>query len=206
VESWYAKHVLPHVLDCACGLAPITHQRQLLLPQAEGDVLEVGLGTGLNLPHYDVAKVRSLTGVEPSLQMHRKAQQRAQRAGLDVKLVGLSAETLPLPDACIDTVVCTWTLCSIPDPLSALREMHRVLRPAGRLLFCEHGRAPDEVVRRWQQRIQPLWGPLFGGCQLGRDVPWLLETGGFQAPGLQRAYLTGPRIATYNYWGEAVPA
>lgn len=205
MESWYASRILPLLLDCACGLPALTQQRRQLVPLAEGDVLEIGLGTGLNLPHYDASRVRSITGVEPSLRMHHKASARARHAGLEVKLVGLSAERLPLADASFDTVVCTWTLCTIPDVPAALSEVRRVLRPAGRLLFCEHGRAPDDGVRRWQRRIQPVWGCVFGGCQLGKDVPALLETAGFKAPELRSAYLEGPRVATYNYWGTAQP-
>jgi ubiquinone/menaquinone biosynthesis C-methylase UbiE len=205
MPSWYATHVLPRLLDVACGVAPITAQRRQLLPQASGDVLEIGLGTGLNLPHYDRGRLRSLSAVEPALEMHGKARRRAARAGLQVQLIGLSAERMPLADAAFDTVVCTWTLCSIPDPVAALHEMRRVLRPHGRLLFCEHGRAPDEAVRRWQRRLQPAWGCLFGGCQLGRDMPALLAAGGFRVPDLQAGYLPGPRAATYNYWGAALP-
>jgi SAM-dependent methyltransferase len=118
-------------------------------------------------------------------------------------MVGLSAEALPLPDRSFDTIVCTYTLCTIPAPDSALAEMHRVLAPGGKLLFSEHGRAPDESVRRWQQRLQPLWGPLAGGCQLGRDIPGLLRAAGFQLD-VQSMYLPGPRFASYHYWGEAV--
>jgi ubiquinone/menaquinone biosynthesis C-methylase UbiE len=139
------------------------------------------------------------------MQMHRLAQRRSRQARIAVELMGLSAEHLPATDASVDTVVCTYTLCSIPDPLKALREMRRVLVPGGRLLFCEHGRAPDETVRRWQDRLQPLWGPLAGGCHLGRDVPALLEAAGFAAT-MQSAYLAGPRPMTFHYWGYAQAA
>jgi len=120
-------------------------------------------------------------------------------------LMGLSAEQLPTPDASFDTLVCTYTLCTIPDAAQALREMRRVLVPGGKLLFCEHGRAPDENVRRWQERLQPLWGPLAGGCHLGRDIPGLLDAAGFAAS-TQAAYLAGPRPMTFHYWGEAQAA
>jgi ubiquinone/menaquinone biosynthesis C-methylase UbiE len=204
----YERHVLPWVLDLACGMSTVTRQRTQVVPQAVGRVLEIGIGTGLNLAHYDVVRVESLTGVDPALQMHRLARRRAERAGLDVELIGLSAEErLPVDDASFDTVVMTYTLCSIPDAVAALREIRRVLAPGGRLLFCEHGRAPDESVQRWQKRLQPWWGPLAGGCQLGRDIPALLREGGFRADGMQEAYLRGaPRPLTYNYWGAAVPA
>lgn len=205
MDSWYDRHVLPRLLDCGCGLPMVRRQRQQLVPLARGRVLEIGIGTGLNLPHYDRARVHSLTGVDPAQAMHRRARQRAQRAGLQVELVGASAEQLPLDDSSFDTVVVTYSLCSIPQPLAALREMHRVLAPGGRLLVLEHGRAPEAAVRRWQGRLQPLWGRIAGGCHLGRDIPLLLGTAGFDAPGLQAAYLEGPRPFTYHYWGEAVP-
>jgi ubiquinone/menaquinone biosynthesis C-methylase UbiE len=205
-DSWYDRHILPYVIDLACGLKPVRQQRQKVVPLAQGRVLEVGIGTGLNLAHYDKSRISALVGVDPALQMHRLARKRMACAGLDVELVGLSAEQLPLPDASFDTVVMTYTLCSIPDPVPAVREMRRVLKPGGRLLFCEHGRAPDESVRRWQERLNPIWGRIGGGCHLDRDIPALLQEGGFALPNVQTMYLPGPRPLTYNYWGEAIPA
>ena len=169
-------------------------------------VLEVGIGTGLNLPWYNPTRVSRITGLDPALALHPRAQRRIAAAGLPVELVGLSAEQIPRPDASFDTVVVTYTLCTIPDPVAALREMRRVLVPGGRLLFCEHGRAPDAGVARWQDRLQPLWGPLAGGCHLNRDIPALLQAGGFASPDLQTRYLPGPRVMTFNYWGQAVAA
>ncbi len=203
--NWYDRHVLPYLMDFACGLPMVQAQRRLLVPQAQGRVLEVGMGTGRNLPFYDRQRVSFVVGVDPAMQMHRLAQRRSRQAGIAVELMGLSAEHLPATDASFDTVVCTYTLCSIPDPLQALHEMRRVLVPGGRLLFCEHGRAPDETVRRWQDRLQPLWGALAGGCHLGRDVPALLEAAGFAAT-MQSAYLAGPRPMTFHYWGHAQAA
>jgi ubiquinone/menaquinone biosynthesis C-methylase UbiE len=202
-RSWYERVVLPHLLELACGVKPIRRQRQKIVPLARGEVLEIGIGTGLNLPFYDRSRVKSIVGVDPALEMHPLALRRVKQAGLAVRMVGLSAEALPLPDRSFDTIVCTYTLCTIPAPDSALAEMHRVLAPGGKLLFSEHGRAPDESVRRWQQRLQPMWGPLAGGCQLGRDIPGLLRAAGFQLD-VQSMYLPGPRFASYHYWGEAV--
>ena len=193
-------------MDIACGLPMIGRQRDLVVPLARGRVLEVGIGTGLNMRHYDKSRVTQIIGLDPALQLHPLASERIAAAGLDVALVGSSAEQMPLPNASFDTVVCTYTLCSIPDPLTALREMRRVLKPAGRLLYCEHGRAPDASVRRWQQRLQALWGPLAGGCQLGRDIPALLLAAGFKLPAPHERYLPGPRPFTFHYWGEALPA
>jgi ubiquinone/menaquinone biosynthesis C-methylase UbiE len=205
-DNWYDRHLLPYVIDLACGIKPVRLQRDKVVPRAHGRVLEVGIGTGRNMPHYDKARVGKITGVDPALQMHRLAKKRIARAGLDVELVGLSAEKIPLDDASFDTVLCTYTLCTIPDPVAALREMRRVLKPGGKLLFCEHGRAPDESVRRWQERLDPLWGKIAGGCHLSRDMPALLRDGGFACNDLQTMYLPGPRPLTFNYWGEAVPA
>ncbi|PUE19134.1 SAM-dependent methyltransferase [Limnohabitans sp. MMS-10A-160] len=200
--NWYDRHLLPYLIDIACGLPMVQKQRRQLVPQAHGRVLEVGMGTGRNLPFYDRSRITRLVGVDPAMQMHRLAQKRSREAGIEVELMGLSAEQLPADDASFDTVVCTYTLCSIPDAAQALREMRRVLVPGGKLLFCEHGRAPDANVRRWQDRLQPLWGPLAGGCHLGRDIPSLLDTAGFAAT-TQAAYLAGPRPMTFHYWGEA---
>lgn len=203
--GFYDQHILPYLIDFACGLPMVQAQRRQLVPQAQGRVLEIGMGTGRNLPFYDPQRVTRLVGVDPALQMHRLAQKRSQKAGIPIALMGLSAEQLPTADASFDTVVCTYTLCSIPDPLQALREMRRVLVAGGQLLFCEHGRAPDANVRRWQTRLQPLWGPLAGGCQLGRDIPALLAEAGFVSQ-TQSAYLAGPRPMTFHYWGTAQAA
>ena len=200
--NWYDRHVLPWLIDIACGLPMVQAQRRLLVPQARGRVLEIGMGTGRNLPFYDRNQLTQLVGVDPALQMHRLAQRRSARAGLDVELVGLSAERLPLPDDHFDTVVCTYTLCSIPDPAAALHEVRRVLKPGGLFLFCEHGRAPDPALARWQERIQPYWMPLAGGCHLDRDVPALLREAGLDAQ-VDQGYLSGPRLLTYHFWGQA---
>jgi ubiquinone/menaquinone biosynthesis C-methylase UbiE len=200
--NWYERHMLPHLLELACGVKPIRRQRQKVLPLAHGDVLEVGIGTGLNVPFYDKARVRRIVGVDPAAQMHPLALRRVKAAGLDVELVGLSAEKLPLPDASFDSVVCTYTLCSIPNAQNALAEVRRVLRPGGKFLFSEHGLAPDESVRRWQRRLQPVWGPLAGGCQLSVDIPELLRSAGFEVK-VESRYIPGPRFASYHYWGEA---
>jgi SAM-dependent methyltransferase len=204
-ENWYERHLLPYVLDIACGMSPISKQREKVVPLAEGKVLEVGMGTGLNLRFYDRARVKSIVGVDPALRMHRLALRRSQKAGIDVELIGLSAERLPVEDASFDTVVSTYTLCTIPDPVVALKEMRRALKPGGKLLFSEHGLAPDASVARWQARVQPYWTKVAGGCLLDRNIPALLEAAGFQ-PDFESRYIPGPRILSYHYWGEAVAA
>lgn len=204
-ENWYDRNLLPYLLDLACGVKPIRKQRQKVIPLAHGRVLEVGMGTGLNLPFYDRSRVKTIVGVDPGLRMHRLALQRSQAAGIAVELVGISAEKLPIADASFETVVSTYTLCTIPDPVAALKEMRRVLAPGGKLLFSEHGRAPDAGVLRWQTRLQPYWSKVAGGCMLDRDIPALLAQAGFR-PEVQSRYLPGPKILSYHYWGEAVAA
>jgi ubiquinone/menaquinone biosynthesis C-methylase UbiE len=200
----YDRYVLPYLIDFVCGIKPVQRQRAKIVPRARGRVLEIGIGTGRNLPFYDHGKLEKLYGLDPALQMHRKARQRMRDAGLEVELVDLPAERIPMDDASFDTVLTTFTLCTIPDAAAALREMRRVLKPEGRLLFCEHGAAPDPSVRRWQDRLTPLWKPVAGGCHLNRDIPGLLRENGFRVLDLEQLYLPGPRPLTYNYWGSAV--
>ena len=205
-ENWYQRHVLPYLLDCACGMKAVRRQREQVVPLAAGRVLEVGIGTGLNAQYYDKAKVGKIVGLDPAARLHRLARKRIDRAGLDVELLALSAESIPFADASFDTVMITYTLCSIADPVAALEEMRRVLAPGGKLIFCEHGRAPDAGVRRWQSRLQPYWRRVAGGCHLDRNVPSLLSESGFRCEQIQTKYLEGPRLLTYNYWGVAVAA
>jgi len=201
--GFYDRYCLPLVLDCACGLKPIRKQREKLLPMARGKVLEVGIGTGRNLAHYDAAQVDKIWGLDPATDMHRKARRRLADTGLDIEFMPLSAETIPTDDARFDTVVLTYTLCSIPDPVAALKEMRRVMRPDGQLLFCEHGLAPDANVARWQQRLTPAWRKIAGDCHMDRDIPTLLQSGGFTVADLQQMYIPGPKVLSYNYWGRA---
>ncbi len=202
LATLYDRHVLPYLLDFACGLPVISAQRRRVVPRAAGRVLEVGIGTGLNLSFYDPQKVMHLVGIDPAQQMHRLARRRSEKAGLPVELHALSADRLPLDSASFDSVVCTYTLCSVPDPMAALAEMRRVLRPGGKLLFAEHGLAPDRQVARWQARLEPYWSRIAGGCHLSRDVPALLAEAGFDAC-FQAGYGAWPRSLSYNFWGEA---
>ena len=202
--NWYERHILPYLIDMACGIGPVKKQREKIVPLAAGRVLEIGIGTGLNLPHYDAHRVDRVIGLDPGTEMHRLARKRLEGTGLTVELVGLSAERIPYADASFDCVLVTFSLCTIPDPVAALREMRRVLKPGGKLLFCEHGRAPDASVARWQDRLTPVWSKFAGGCHLNRDIPALLVEAGFICEDLQTMYLPGPRPLTFNYWGSAV--
>ena len=204
-HNWYDRYVLPYLLDIACGLKPVRRQREKVVPLAAGRVLEVGIGTGQNMRHYDRSKVTQIVGLDPALQMHRFARKRIAHAGIEVELVGLPAESIPFDSASFDSVLVTYTLCTIPDPIAALKEMHRVLAPDGRLIFCEHGRAPDPDVSRWQDRLTPHWKKIAGGCHLNRNVQALLAEAGFECRAMQAMYLPGPRPFTYNYWGIALP-
>ena len=201
--GYYEKYCLPHVLNFACGLDAIEQQRRKVVPLATGRVLEIGMGSALNIPYYDTESVEFVWGLEPSEHMRKKAQKQLRNAPLEVRWLDFPGEDIPLDDNSVDTVLLTYTLCTIPDWLSALEQMRRVLAPGGKLVFCEHGEAPDKGVQRWQTRIDPLWGKIAGGCHLNRQIPGLIEAGGFAIRTLESAYIPGPRIAGYNYWGTA---
>jgi ubiquinone/menaquinone biosynthesis C-methylase UbiE len=202
--GFYDRHILPHLIECACGMGDVMKARSQIVPRARGRVLEIGIGTGLNLSFYDAAKVQHVCGVDPAAQMHPLAQRRAQAIAIPVETLPLVIEQIGADTASFDTVVTTFTLCTIPDPVSALEEMRRVLKPGGELLFCEHGTAPDAGPRRWQERLTPLWKPIAGGCHLNRDIPALVAAGGFRVLDLHARYLPGPRAFTYVYSGSAV--
>ena len=201
--GFYERRILPWLIDCACGLPAVERQRAKVVPLASGRVLEIGIGTGRNLRHYKVGQVDSLLGLDPSLAWHPLAKRRLATIDLPVEPLALSAETIPLDDASVDSVVCTYTLCTIPDPQAALAEFRRVLKPTGKLLFSEHGLAPDATVRRWQHRIEPIWKPFAGGCHLTRDTRGLLQDNGFAIDDIDQRYLRGPRPMTYNSRGVA---
>lgn len=202
----YNKYVLPKLVHFACGRRPFLRQREKVVPLAHGRVLEIGIGSGLNLPFYDKTKVTKLWGLDPSPDMTRIAARAARATGIEVEFIELPGEEIPLEDDCVDAVLMTYTLCTIPEPVEALRQMARVLKPGGDLIFCEHGAAPDAGVRRWQDRINPVWKRFGGGCNLNRVVPDVIEQGGFRIKGVETMYLPGWRPATFNYWGVATHA
>jgi len=203
--AFYEDRVLPHLINIACSTKPTRKQREKIVHLAEGDVLEIGFGSGLNLPYYDSGRVRKIFGLEPSEGMRRKAQPNVDAAGLDVEFIDLPGEEIPLESRSIDTVLVTFTLCSIDDAVTALEGMRRVLKPGGKLLFAEHGAAPDANVRRWQDRLNPTWKRFSGGCNMNRDIPGLIESGGFRITSDERMYIPGVKILSYNYWGTAKP-
>ena len=205
--GFYDRHILPPLLSAMMGTKPIRYQRKKVVPRAEGRVLEIGFGAGHNLPFYDAAKVSHLWALEPSREIRAKAAERIAASPLEIEFLDLPGEEIPLEDDAADTVLVTYTLCTIPDVMRALSGMRRVLKPTGNLICCEHGAAPDESVKRWQARLDPAWGRIAGGCHLNRAVPQLLQDAGFRIGDIQTMYLPGtPRFAGFNYWGSATKA
>ncbi len=199
----YSKYVLPKVVHYACGQKPAMKQRGKIIPLARGKVLEIGVGSGLNIPYYDSGRVDHLWALDPSREMWAIAQKNASEKHLDAEFIEAGAESIPLDDNSADTAVITYTLCTIPDAQLGLAEVKRVLKPGGRLIFCEHGEAPDAAVRRWQQGMGPLWKILGGGCHLDRPIPRLLQSSGFRSDDMQTMYIPGWKPACFNYWGTA---
>ena len=203
--SLYDKYILPKFLNCACGSKPVSRQRQKVVPLVEGKVLEVGIGSGLNLPFYDKSKIDELWGLDPSEELSDMARKVADRENIVVNFISSGAEEIPLPDSYFDSVLITYTMCTIPEVARANKEIKRVLKRGGKLIFCEHGEAPDENIRKWQKRINPFWGKLAGGCNINRKIPSLIQNAGFEIVELEEMYLPKtPKIAGYNYWGYAV--
>jgi ubiquinone/menaquinone biosynthesis C-methylase UbiE len=203
--GFYADRVLPHVIHWACGTNGVSEQRRRVVPLATGRVLEVGMGSGLNLPFYDRERVELVWGLEPSAGMRRKARPAIEASGIDVRLLDLPGEEIPLDDDSVDTVVLTYTLCSIADWYTALAQMRRVLKQDGTVVFCEHGLAPDESVRRWQRRLDPVWTVAAGGCHLNRPILEGLEQSGFEMQRVDTEYQGVPKSASYMYWGVCTP-
>ncbi|MEM1189853.1 MAG: methyltransferase domain-containing protein [Pseudomonadota bacterium] len=202
--SLYENYVLPHFINCACGTRPVMKQREKVVPLARGTVLEVGIGTGLNLAFYDPRRVDRIIGLDPSQRSWKLAAKRMAGLSIPLEFLDLPGENIPLADESVDTIVITFSLCTIPDPLRALEGMRRVLRRDGEFLFCEHGLAPDPEVVRWQNRLNGIWKAMAGGCHLNRDITGLLHDGGFHIDTLHSRYLPGtPRFAGFNYWGSA---
>jgi ubiquinone/menaquinone biosynthesis C-methylase UbiE len=202
--SFYNKYILPKVLNCACASKPINYQRDKIVPLAEGVVLDIGIGSGLNIPFYNKTKIKQLYGLDPSKELLDIAKSVAKKENLEIEFLECGAESIPLLDKSIDTVLITYTMCTIPDVALSNSEIIRVLKDDGKLLFCEHGLAPDKNIAKWQKRINPLWSKIAGGCNLNRDIPNLISSSGFKISNMEEMYLPStPKFAGYNYWGVA---
>ena len=200
--SLYNKYILPKFLNCACGSKPINYQRQKIVPLAKGKVLDIGIGSGLNIPFYNSDKIDQVIGIDPSHQLIDLAKDLANKSRISIDLVIGSAESIPYPDNFFDTVLVTYTMCTIPNVAMANKEMWRVLKDDGKLIFCEHGLAPDKKISKWQNRIDPFWSRIAGGCHLNRDIQKLITDAGFSFESLDKMYLPStPKFAGYNYWG-----
>jgi len=202
--GFYQDRIVPHLIQMSMRQENLAVYRHRLLSAAEGHVLEIGIGSGANVAHYG-GSVADVIGLDPSPKLLSMAEKTIRGVSLPVELLRGSAEAIPLPDDSVDTVVTTWTLCSIPNVARALSEMHRVLKTNGRLLFVEHGRAPDANVRRWQDRLTPLWRRIAGGCHLNRAIGPLITDAGFRIERMDTGYMKGPKFMTFMYEGAARP-
>jgi ubiquinone/menaquinone biosynthesis C-methylase UbiE len=200
--SIYQKWILPRLVDVTMRNRAATRYRSLIVPKARGTVLEIGVGSGLNLPFYGTG-VEHLYGLDPSEELLAMAGKKARTIAFPIDFIAHASEDIPLDDSSVDTIVMTWTLCSIADPVKALKEIGRVIKPGGALLFVEHGLAPEIRVQAWQQRLNPLWSRLAGGCNLNRKMDQLIRTAGFDFAQLKTEYAEGPRPLSYMYSGQA---
>jgi len=199
----YENYILPKMVHCMCSLKPVKKQRHKVVPLAKGRVLEVGIGSGLNIPFYDSSKVEYLWGLDPSTQMQNMAKKHVANAQFEVEFLDLAGNEIPLDSKSADTVLVTYTLCTISDINQSLNEMRRILKPGGELIFCEHGLAPDTNVCKWQNWMNPLWKRMGGGCNLNRPIPNLIEQGGFKITNLKSKYIDALKPVSFNYWGTA---
>ena len=205
----WERYAVPRLISAACSSKPIMKQREKVVPLASGCVLEIGSGSGTNFGLYDTQKVDELFALEPAPGMVSRARKTAAKLGMEqnISFLETGAEAIGLDDKSVDTAVLTFVLCTIPDWQASLAEIRRVLKPGGRILFSEHGLAPDAKVAKWQKRVEPVWKPLAGGCHLTRNIPELLEQGGFAIDRVETMYLPStPKIAGFVSWGSAQSA
>lgn len=202
--GWWERIMVPKLIGCACAQPQIMKARSRIVPRAEGDVLELGCGGGINMAFYDPARLKSYSGVDPSAGLLDRSREAAQAIGIEADIRGGVGEAIPFASESFDTVLCTFTLCSVDDQMQVLSEMRRVLRPGGKILFLEHGSAPDEGVRKWQRRIEPVWRRIGGNCHLTRPITAAYEQAGFRVAGGDKGYMPkSPRPFSWIEWGEA---
>jgi len=199
----YNRYVLPKIINCTCQSNPARKQREKIIPVAQGNVLEIGIGSGLNLPFYSKEKIVRVTGIDPSEEIWKENTVDISRLPFEFEFIKAYAESIPVDDHAYDAVVVTYSLCTIPDLHKAFEEFRRVLKPNGQLIFCEHGKAPDKSVARWQNLLNPLWKRLGGGCNLNRDIPHIINSNGFNIKKLETMYIPGWKPGSFNYWGTA---
>lgn len=205
IRQWYEDKILPRMIRCACSADAIMELRAGVVPKARGRVFELGCGGGINQQFYDADAVTAFAGLDPSGKLLDYARAEAERKGWQADIREGVGEAIPFADDSFDTVVCTYTLCSVGDSAQVLREMRRILKPGGRLLFLEHGQAPDAGVQRWQRRLEPLWVPLMGGCHLTRPVIASVRQAGFAVEDSGQRYMPKmPRWASWMEWGSAL--
>ena len=202
--SLYETYFLPKLLDFCCGMEGFQNKRSQIVPMAHGRILEIGIGSGLNFDHYNFDRVEEIIGVDPAVSSVAMARSRSSKYNSKISFIESSAESIDLESSSFDCVVIGYSLCTIPDPLKALAEARRLMKPEGSLLFMEHGLAPDQNIQKWQHRLTPGWKKIGGGCNLNRDIENLISTSGFQFKSLKKKYIKGPKIAALQYYGEAV--
>jgi len=203
---FYKDHIYPHLVAVLGNPKPIQRIRESMVPLAQGTVLEIGVGSGVNFPLYDPMKVSKVFALEPNPGMVRRAEEQGRRTKLDIEFLALPGERIPLAESSVDTVVSTFTLCTIPGVVDAIQGIARVLKPGGKFIFFEHGLAPDPPVRRWQERTEPFFQWAFEGCHVTRDIPSLIREGGFQIEEMDTAYLAPfPKSGSHCFWGVAIP-
>ena len=203
--NFYQDHIEPRLVNCACASGAMRYERKQLVPHAIGQVLEVGFGSGHNLPYYDTSKVEKLFALEPEAKIRKLSEDRVSQSPLEIEFLDLPGEEIPLENNSIDTILITFTLCTIPDYEKALEGMARVLKPGGKMLFAEHGLAPDDGVAKWQNRLNGVWGKLAGGCHLNRNIPDIINHSDFHITEIDPHYARKtPKIAGYIYRGEAI--
>ena len=201
--SMYEKYFLPKLLDCCCGMEGFQKKRAQIIPRVTGRVLEIGIGSGLNFDFYNFDKISEVIGVDPAVRSVAIARSRASNLHSKISFIESTAESIDLDSSTFDSVVIGYSLCTIPNPMQALAEVHRLLKPGGSLFFMEHGLAPEPNVQKWQNRITPIWKKFAGGCNLNRDIEELILAGGFKFKDLKKKYIRGPKIASFLYYGEA---